>query len=330
VDLIRNLFTTCSRLLVTAGLLWTLSARVDLGGAKETMEHASVPLLGLALAALLATVPVNALRWHVILKAAGLSLPRSTLLKLLFVGLFFNQVLPSGIGGDAVRVWRCRRLGVDLTAAVRSVLLDRASGYFVLVIIYAATLPVLLDLLPTVAQRGIGLAMLCLTISAMLALGFADRLPSRMFFRFLGPLAELSQETRRLFGSPKISGIVLGLSAVTVGLTTLACMLVGDSLGTNLPFASWLLVLPPITFIQLLPISLAGWGVREVGLVVALTTFGIPAETALANSLLIGFCLIVVGLPGGLIWVADWDVARPHMSTNRKRSISWFRAGSSI
>jgi len=285
---------------------------VDLGGAKETIARASVPLLGLALAALLATVPINALRWHVILKAAGFSLRCGTLLKLLFVGLFFNQILPSGVGGDAVRIWRCLRLGIGLAAAIRSVLLDRASGYFVLVVLYAGTLPVLLGLLPTVAQRGIALAVLGLTLLVMVALGFMDRLPSRIFFQFLllRRLAELSQETRRLFACPKRSGIVLGLSVVTIGLTTLSCMLVGNSVGADLSFATWLLVLPPVTLIQLLPISLAGWGVRELGLVVALTTFGIPAETALANSLLIGFCLVVVGLPGALIWVVDWDIAR--------------------
>src|SRR5438045_3643579 len=85
------------------------------------------------------------------------------------------------------------------------------------------------------------------------------------FFQFLllRRLAELSQETRRLFACPKRSGIVLGLSVVTIGLTTLSCMLVGNSVGADLSFATWLLVLPPVTLIQLLPISLAGWGVRE-------------------------------------------------------------------
>ena len=71
------------------------------------------------------------------------------------------------------------------------------------------------------------------------------------------------------------------------------------------------LVLPPITFIQLLPASFAGWGVREAGLVVILAGFGVPAEGALATSLLIGVGLIVLSLPGGLIWFFDWDITQP-------------------
>ena len=69
--------------------------------------------------------------------------------------------------------------------------------------------------------------------------------------------------------------------------------------------------MPPITLIQLLPISFAGWGVREVVLVVALAPFGVPLEAALATSVLLGLCLIAIGLPGGLIWLTDWDIARP-------------------
>ncbi len=71
------------------------------------------------------------------------------------------------------------------------------------------------------------------------------------------------------------------------------------------------MIVPPVTLIQLLPVSLAGWGVREVVLVVALAPFGVPPEAALAISVLFGLCLVVIGLPGGLIWLVDWDIARP-------------------
>jgi uncharacterized membrane protein YbhN (UPF0104 family) len=65
------------------------------------------------------------------------------------------------------------------------------------------------------------------------------------------------------------------------------------------------MIVPPVILIQLLPISLGGWGVREAVLVVALASFGVPAEAALATSVLLGLCFIVISLPGGLIWFAD-------------------------
>jgi hypothetical protein len=73
-------------------------------------------------------------------------------------------------------------------------------------------------------------------------------------------------------------------------------MLVANSLGVDLPFfLSWVAIVPPVTLIQLVPVSLAG--------------FGIPAEAALAASLLVGLCLIIIGLPGGLLWLTGWDIA---------------------
>jgi glycosyltransferase 2 family protein len=87
-------------------------------------------------------------------------------------------------------------------------------------------------------------------------------------------------------------------------------MLVADSLGVHLPFGSWAVIVPPVTLIQLIPVSLAGWGLREFGFVVVLAGFGISAEAALATSLLIGLSLIAVGFPGGLLWLTGWDIAR--------------------
>ena len=122
--------------------------------------------------------------------------------------------------------------------------------------------------------------------------------------------AELSRASRRLFADPGPCGAVLALSVVTIALTVLAFKLVGDAVGSRLSFGSWMMIVPPVTLIQLVPVSLAGWGVLEAALVVVLGSFGVPAEAALAISVLVGLCSIAVGLPGGLIWLADWDIAR--------------------
>jgi len=302
------------RLAVTFGLLSALAMRMDLARAEQVLSRLSLPLLAGALAALfIAAVPVNALRWSVILAAGRGPVPGTrSLMKLLLVGLFFNQVLPTGVGGDAVRAWRCRKLGIGLGAAVRSVLLDRASGYLVMVVIYALALPVLLRSFPDVRERAGLAAVLGGALCGFLALTLMDRLPTPLLRLPMVPaLGDLSGELRRLLVDPSRCGIVLGLSVLTIGFSVLAYMLTGESLGVDLSFETWLLVVPPLAFIQLLPISLAGWGVREAGLVFILAGFGIPAEAALATSLLMGLSLIIVGLPGGLIWLFGWDIAQP-------------------
>jgi uncharacterized membrane protein YbhN (UPF0104 family) len=144
----------------------------------------------------------------------------------------------------------------------------------------------------------------------LIPLFLMDYLPQRLLrFRLAAELAALSREGRRLFARPARSAAVVSLSLATIGLTILGVKLVANSLGVDLLFLSWVAIIPPVTLIQLVPVSLAGWGVRELGFVVFLAGFGIPAEAALAASLLVGLCLIAVGLPGGLLWLTGWDVA---------------------
>ncbi len=284
--------------------------RVDLGRAIEIIGHASVPLVGAMLGAVLLANLLVAFRWHVILAAETKSPGPSTLLKIVFVGLFFNQVLPTGVGGDAVRAWRCSRVGIGVGAAISSILLDRACGYLVLLVLYVLGLPSLLKILPNAQERGAVLAVLVIGLLGLVALVSLDRLPRPILrLRLMTPFAELSRASRRLFTDPGRCATVLGFSMITIALSVFALKFVGDAVGSPLPLGSWMMIVPPVTLIQLVPISLAGWGVREAALVVALGWFGVPAEAALAISVLVGLCLILVGLPGGLIWLADWDIA---------------------
>jgi hypothetical protein len=310
VTAIVKILATSARILVTLGIILALAMRFDLGQAAELISHANVPLIAATLLVLSLANFVVAWRWHLILSAEAPSPGSTTLLKIMFVGLFFNQILPTGVGGDVVRAWRCSRLGIALGAAIRSILLDRACGYLVLVILYAVALPTLLHILPDARERSAVLAVLAVALLGLLALISLDRLPrpiSRL--RLMAPFAELSRAGRRLFTNPRQCSIVLGLSVITIALTVLAFKFVGDAIGNQLSLGSWIIVVPPVTLIQLVPVSLAGWGVREAALVVALGSFGVPAEAALAISVLVGLCSIVVGLPGGLIWLADWDIA---------------------
>jgi hypothetical protein len=227
--------------------------------------------------------------------------------------------LPTGVGGDAVRAWRCRRIGIGLGAAIRSILLDRACGYLVLVVLYALGLPLWLKILADPEERSVVVAVLLFAMLGLIALVSLDCLPRPLLrLRVVTEFAELSRASRRLFADPGRCGAVLALSVVTIALTVLAFKLVGDAVGSRISFGSWMMIVPPVTLIQLVPVSLAGWGVREAALVVALGSFGVPAEAALAISVLVGLCSIVAGLPGGLIWLADWDIApspRPKRAT---------------
>jgi hypothetical protein len=109
------------------------------GRAAEIVGRASLPVLAITLVALLVTNFFVLLRWHLILSAEVPSPGARTLLKIVFVGLFFNQ-------SAAYRCRRRRRSRLALPQARhRGILLDRACGYLVLIVVYAASLPSLLS-----------------------------------------------------------------------------------------------------------------------------------------------------------------------------------------
>ena len=227
VGVIRSFLIGSMRLLVTAGLLWVLLSRIDLSHAKEFYDHFSLPLLAGGAAALLATSPFSAVRWHIVLAAETTSPGPWTLLKIVLVGLFFNQVLPSGVGGDAVRAWRCHRLGIGAAAAIRSLVLDRVCGYFVMIVLFAAGLPILLDRLPDARQRFGVVLLLGAALCRLFVFFLMDYLPRRLLrFRLVSELAALSREGRRLCSRPGRLAALLGLAAITMGLTIL-CIYVG-------------------------------------------------------------------------------------------------------
>src|SRR5271169_467449 len=140
------------RIVITIGLFAALLSRLDTGRILDILAQGSPRLFVLAVAVMAATNLFLAFRWHLILAGQKYVGP-SVLLRILLVGWFFNQVLPTGIGGDAVRAWRCKLFGVSLTGAITSILLDRASGYFVLIVIYAISLPALLAIMADPLQQ---------------------------------------------------------------------------------------------------------------------------------------------------------------------------------
>ena len=153
---------------------------------------------------------------------------------------------------------RCHRLGIGTGAAIRSLILDRATGYFVLVSLFAARLPVLLHILPEPRQRYGVVVLRGAALCGLLALFLMDYLPRRLLhFRLIAEFAALSRGSRRLFAWPARSGAVLslGAAAATIGLTIVAFMLVADSLSVDLPFGSWVVIVPRVSLIQLVPVS---------------------------------------------------------------------------
>lgn len=287
-------------------LLYMSLRAVNLSVLGERLSRIEPGWVAAALALLAAQVAILALRWRTIAARCGASLPFNAALRISFIATFFNQVLPSTVGGDAARVWMLARRGGGWAAAAYSVLLDRGIGVFVLALLVIGSLPWTLTLLHDPIARTVLLLIGGGAISGaavfmsigLLRLGLLDR------WLVTRHLVEVSRAAWRLCRSvPALIGVTA--ASFTIHLLTIAaawCLV--QSIEASASFAYLLFLIPPVLLITTVPLSIAGWGVREGSMVVAFGYAGLAPSDGLIVSVLIGLASFAVGAIGGIVWIA--------------------------
>lgn len=289
---------------VTGVLVWLVLRGVDLGAAVDRMAGLSPGAAALAVALLILHCFVAGWRWRLVMRLFGPTLPLRSAIRLFFEGYFFNNALPSTIGGDGVRIWRAVRLGLPLGASVSGVLLDRVTGLTGLFILVAAGQPLLYTRIADPAIRLAFAAILMAGVAVIALLMLARFIPKRLIpTRLHEDIDTLSAATHAAYLQPAVSLPVLGLSVVVHGLIVLTVYVIAIGLGLNVGLFESLVLVPAVILLSTLPVSLGGWGLREGLMVIALGLAGVPAEAALTVSVLFGIVQIVAGLPGGALWL---------------------------
>lgn len=293
-----------AKLGVSVLLIWLLLRERDLGALARQMlavRTADLVLAGIVL--WLLAVP-SALRWSTILSAMGQRLGFRLAFPIVLVGLFFNLTLPSSVGGDAVRMWQVHRAGLPGPAAVVSVMIDRLVALAAILLLVLAALPVMFALIPdSTARLGV------LLLLGLGFLGFAialalDRLPAALHkFRVVRGVMQLSAVLRRVLLVPRTAIPTVLLSLVNQGGVVVVVTILAHGMRIPVGLFQALLVVPLAILATVLPISLAGWGVREGAFVAGFGFVGVPATEALALSVLFGLLNTAVCLPGGLVWL---------------------------
>jgi uncharacterized membrane protein YbhN (UPF0104 family) len=221
-------------------------------------------------------------------------------------------VLPSTIGGDAARIWLLARRGGGWAAATYSVLIDRIVGVTMLALIVIACLPWTLALVHDALARA---ALLLIGFGTMagaavfLALGL---LPTRLAARvaLARHFVAASRMAFTLCRCPGSSLVLAGTSLPIHLLTVATVWCCARSVGAPVGFEQVLFLLPPVLLIATVPISIAGWGVRESSMVVAFGYAGLAQSDGLVLSILFGLVSFAVGTIGGAVWIAS-GIKRP-------------------
>lgn len=290
---------------VSIGLIaWVLS-KVDLGRAWTQATAMDPAMAVLAVVLMLVQIALGAVRWGFVLRALSARLHWVQVGAVYYIGVFFSIVLPGAVGGDAVRMWAARRSGLSLTSAINSVALERAVTVFGLVLLVCLTEPVLMLRLPDLPAVWVFPVLLAICVIGILVLATLDRLPQSLHrWVIVRGLAALAGDTRRLFFHPGFSLITLVVALLGHVNLSLVVYALAVGLGIQVHILDCLVLVPPVVLIMTLPISIAGWGVRETAMVTAFALVGVPEEAALVLSILYGVVTMVTAAPGGLVFLA--------------------------
>jgi len=310
----RNALISVVKAAVSVALLWVLFSRVDVARLWSVARQASAAWLVGALALYLTMVLVSVWRWSLLLKAQGLDLPFGRLTASYLVATFFNNFLPSNIGGDVVRIADTAPVAGSKTLATTVVLIDRGIGLLGLVLMAALGATAGARVGGSGAGLGAGMLWAGFGLAAMIAT--PALLMPEAFVRMLQPLRVVHREwvDRRLdkltitLGrfreSPAaIAGCFAG--AVVVQAVLVAYYLaIAHSMRIPIGFAE-LAVIVPITFVvQMVPVSLNGFGVREATFGFYFSRLGLPLESALVMSFVGAALIMLFSLSGGVAYLA--------------------------
>jgi len=301
----RRLLSFAFKFAVSAILLWLLARGIDVNAVGRQIAGADPLWLIVAVLLAAAVIPMAAVRWRMVSEAIGAPLSIRDTMSITTIGWFFNQTLPSTIGGDAVRVYLAYRTGITKTSAVHSILLDRLTGLFVVLGLATLFLAPLLAGLTAEFQKWFLIAFIAAGYGGYVVLfAVSGKYARRLDSIGLGRLVRaLSRDARVTLLTLSPGGIILVISVVLQIVQIFSVYIIAVALGLEIGFTAIMVALPAVLLITSLPVSLAGWGVREQSMVLALGAMGVGATDALAISVLLGLSWIVIGVPGALVWL---------------------------
>jgi glycosyltransferase 2 family protein len=303
------------KIAVSIILLVVLLSRIDAGQLWATARKASIVWLAVALAIYFVNIVASSWRWHLLLGAQRVNVPLWTLIKSFLVALYFNNFLPSNIGGDFIRIRDTARAAGSKTLATFVILCDRVIGVIALVLVAATGATM-------VAEIGghVGSPIWPSWLWAGFLIGAIVSAPAVLapagVGRLLQPLTVIHPEwvgdrienlTSALSRFRDRPGAILGCFAGAVFVQgTIVMFYVAVAHALHVPVEAWdLAVIVPLSFIvQMLPVSLNGFGVREATFSFYFTRVGLPMEAAILTSLVAQAMIMLFSLIGAGVWFA--------------------------
>jgi hypothetical protein len=304
---------------VSLALLIYLFSTTDRAALLLRVRGGDVLLFACAVALYGGMLAISTWRWRLLLQALGFPARLRDLTSSYLVATFFNNFLPSNIGGDVVRVRDSSKLTGSTTASLAVVAVDRILGLGALYLLALVAFLLGGSAVRHLAGARVVLAGLGLAFAGIAYVFFRPGTARRlMAWSRLNTIEWVSKQFEIVQGAVHVYRTDLGTVTLAFGasvalqtLVVLYFYTVAHALLIPLPFPAALLMVPLCTLIQTVPITFNGWGLREGLFVVYFSQVGLPRDNALAFSLVGASLIVVLSLSGAVVWMSRDESAGP-------------------
>jgi len=299
-------------LLVTGLAAAYIVSKIDLGKTAHTIGHANPRWLALSAFLTVVTVPPQAWRWQMLLRARGIRDSIPWLSRAYFVSYAVGQVLPTSVGGDASRIFETSRRHPGFASPIAgSVLLERAIGGAVTLALAALGFLLAIGRYPIGPYLWIEAAFVVATVAGAVVLFSASL---RRHLRTSVPLLRrlrIERPVRAAYegihGYRHHVGTLLWVTAITAAAQVsriLAIWASGRSVGIDASLRPYVVLGPLLFLVMLVPFTVNGLGVREAFFVSFLGRIGVNADAAFATGFLFFLMTLLLAAPGlaALLW----------------------------
>jgi uncharacterized membrane protein YbhN (UPF0104 family) len=294
------------KLIVSAVCFWYVLRQINVSESIRTLLTLDLRWAAFAVAVAMVPIPLLALRLWVIVRTLAPKSVRLTFLATTAVTAIyalFAQVLPNLVG-EGIRAWMLTRFGCGWRAGLTSVILDRGVSVAVLV---AFAFVILLLPSALIALSGYRDLLLLLFGAALivgaLALFLTPRLaPLLQRWRYSYWIGTLAVDAHRALLERRAPVVFVAAGLVHV-LTIVVVWSVARAQGLALPVFDCAVLYAVMVGVALVPISIGGWGLRELAVVSLLAAHGVAPDRALIFSVCFGLIAVIAALPGLIVWL---------------------------
>ena len=283
------------RLAATLLILALIMRSINFAQVLKVLKITRLDYLAAALLLQFGSTAVSAYRWQLIMQNLHFGQHFAFYWRSYFKGMFFNQGLPTSIGGDAVRMLDVAKLGFRKRDALYGVMVDRIIGLGALLSLTLLAYLLSPILLPKQVHRPI-LMIITLGAAGFFSIFLIKYCTWLNRFPKLAIISTVAQRLHQALSSRRI--LLVAASLLIPIFALLGFYATGCALGLHYSLMTYFALVPPALVLTVIPISVAGWGVREGALVGLFSLIGADKTAVLMMSLLYGITLIIVSLPG--------------------------------